>query len=811
MNVRGDILKARRTALLCCCVFWGGGPAAIAADAPAAAVPAETGWYSNGGVEVGGRFFIERPPSGFGRAPPPANWLTPSTSDSIAKFEEYGEIPRGLYWDWFRLQAGSNDGQYLTNFSGRHIGLNDQEYEADFYKVGEHYLTVGWNQIPHLISTSAKTVFFGVGSPFLAVSDPLQANLQPNLANATANSPAGVTARSNIENFINNAANPATLSTQRDTAYVNYKATPSDDFEVKVDYSHERRTGTRPIGVNYGYAAAPSTPGFASNVIEAIQPFNDTTQNVRANAQYVSTTPWGKRWTAQVQYFGSHYDNALSMLEAENPFCLTCTLVAPLGPDRAPTLLRLALPPSNNANAITLNSFVDLPWNGRYTSTIQYNVMQQNDPFVSTATNGLMAAPFPAPSANARMDALLLNNVLTTNITKDLKTTLRYRYYDLDNRTPELLWQNYVASDSSIANDPRRNLALAYNKQDANAEVNYRATNTLTVGAIAGWQRYDRTRRDVNVTNEYFGKFYGDMKLWDVGLARGNLMYASRRYDRYDAFAFVAVPGLQFSENVVELRKYDIANRDRLKGELFFDIPVNSIATVTPNLGFRIDDYPPDVLNQLGVSEDRGWNAGIEAGFIFNPQLKASIVYNYEPRELTVSGCCGGAPGGVIPENIWTSNITQHYNTFIVALDWKAIPKRLEFKAEYLYVSGSEANDTQPCASGNNGCTGSGTGVTTTQFPTERNELQRFSVLGKYFVDEAVVRQLGFQGEVVAKLRYVFERNRNSNWATDNMTPYVPTADQTADLTGGGRSLFLAAINPNYTAQFIAASLAFTW
>ena len=44
-----------------------------------------------------------------------------------------------------------------------------------------------------------------------------------------------------------------------------------------------------------------------------------------------------------------------------------------------------------------------------------------------------------------------------------------------------------------------------------------------------------------------------------------------------------------------------------------------------------------------------------------------------------------------------------------------------------------------------------------------------------------------------------------------DMTPYIPTPDQTADLTGGGRSIFLAAFNPNYTAQYIAASLALRW
>lgn len=104
-----------------------------------------------------------------------------------------------------------------------------------------------------------------------------------------------------------------------------------------------------------------------------------------------------------------------------------------------------------------------------------------------------------------------------------------------------------------------------------------------------------------------------------------------------------------------------------------------------------------------------------------------------------------------------------------------------------------------------------GTGVTPTQFPTEKNSFQRFSTTARYFVDPAVVRQMGWNGEVIAKLRYIYERNRTENWAIDNMTPYIPTPDQTADLTGGGRSIFLAYANPNYTAQIIAMSLAFKW
>ncbi|HEU0011002.1 MAG TPA: hypothetical protein VFT34_14385, partial [Verrucomicrobiae bacterium] len=96
------------------------------------------------------------------------------------------------------------------------------------------------------------------------------------------------------------------------------------------------------------------------------------------------------------------------------------------------------------------------------------------------------------------------------------------------------------------------------------------------------------------------------------------------------------------------------------------------------------------------------------------------------------------------------------------------------------------------------------------QFPTERNTFQRFNVIGRYYVDPAVVRGMGWTGDVVVKVRYTAERNHNTNWATDNVTPYVPTPD-TTELTGANRSLFLAAFNPNYTAQVIAASVAVKW
>ena len=54
----------------------------------------------------------------------------------------------------------------------------------------------------------------------------------------------------------------------------------------------------------------------------------------------------------------------------------------------------------------------------------------------------LVAAPgLPASSLNGAINTLLSNNVVTTQITPELKSKLVYRYYDFANNTPELLVQ----------------------------------------------------------------------------------------------------------------------------------------------------------------------------------------------------------------------------------------------------------------------------------------------------------------------------------------------------------------------------------
>ena len=95
-------------------------PFALAQDAnlPVKAAPAADNsiWYSHGVIDAGGNIFIEKQPSGFGKIPTDPFWLTPKTTDSNAKLNEYGKVPQGLFLDVFGLNAGTKDGRFAVDF-----------------------------------------------------------------------------------------------------------------------------------------------------------------------------------------------------------------------------------------------------------------------------------------------------------------------------------------------------------------------------------------------------------------------------------------------------------------------------------------------------------------------------------------------------------------------------------------------------------------------------------------------------------------------------------------------------------------------
>jgi MtrB/PioB family decaheme-associated outer membrane protein len=823
---------------------------ALAGDLPVSPMVQEAaGWYFSGGLETGGRYVFDRPPSGYGTTPASSGglcsvgggsavtqcFLTASQTQSRAKFEEYGSVPNGLFLDWINLQGGTKDGRYAYDFWGRSVGLNNQGYELNVAKIGEFYLSVGWDQTPHLMSTSAKTVFSGVGTTSLTVDPTLRANLAPLTADPNTGDPVlGAANRDAMQAFINNAEKSIVLSTQRDKASIAGRYTPNADWDFSAQYEHEHRTGVRAAGLAY-FGDAVSTAHYP---IEVPQPIDDTTQNAEAKGEYVGTGPWGK-WSSNVVYNGSIYHNNLKQLDVQNPLCdsINCDVLTGgtgANPFFAPNTLRMGLDPSNNANAVTWNGALDLPfWKARYVSTVQYNAMRQNDPFVDTGTNGLVAPPVtlngvPVGSLNGQVNTTLWNNIVTMSPTKDLKVTLRGRHYDVDNNTPSLHVDDWITIDSTCSSGnvnlngtcgggaARNSLPISYIKDNASADMSWKAASWATVGGGYYWERWDRKLRDVNVTNENTLKAFVDLTPNEIAHGRISYQYGERRYGTYDIAQFVETPGLMSDQFASNLRRFDVANRNRQKVDAQMDFALNSSLTISPNAGLRWDDYPDQVFNLQGVSSDHSWNAGVELGAALGPQVKLMAAYNYEDRRLVQASGNGDSNGVACPspldntantpECTWRNNSVQRYHTFLLASDWKVVPEKFDLRLEGLYTMATEANQFTPCtASVPGACDGFGTNP----FPDSRANLIRFNAVAKYYVDPDLVQRLGLTGAVIVKARYTWERNSVDNWAINNMTPYVATPD--GQLEGGNRALFLAATNPNYTAQTVALSVAVHW
>ncbi|MGA7807315.1 MtrB/PioB family outer membrane beta-barrel protein, partial [Bradyrhizobium sp.] len=472
----------------------------LKAPAQADAVPY---WWFSGYVEAGGRDFLNDPLSNGQTAvytnknlPVPTVALT--NQKSLAKYYEYSDIKPGAFGD-FTMSVGSKDGLYQADVGGKNVGYDDQNYYLDLSKAGQHYLNLGWDQTPHLYSTSAQTPWLGVGTNMLTL-------------------PAGCASKTNTTAAVVTGANclgPTTdVGIHRDTGSVGYRWTPTDAWDVRADFSNMHRSGTQVDGVvGMGPAGFPYGPN------QVIKPVDDTTQNFGVNGEYAGTSPWQQKYTFKVGYQGSTYNDGFSSYTVQNPYCTgnSCE-VAALSP-----FDRLSTPPSNQMNAGTSTLAADLPFKSRYVGTVNYTSMTQNAAFIPMTANPNAPAAVagilptlngvPQTSLNGNIDTLLSNNVVTTNITPDLTSKASYRYYDFQNNTPQLMlgtpgsttaWASYdqnVATERAI-----QSLSIAYIKQNAGEELTWRPTSAWHFGAAYGFEHYDYTDVDATSTSENSGK-----------------------------------------------------------------------------------------------------------------------------------------------------------------------------------------------------------------------------------------------------------------------------------------------------------------
>lgn len=783
----------------------------VAKEEPARSVPdfdaAHGGWSYSGEFEAGWRSFIQRPPKSATPWVSPTNPTGGGDRNNRSKFEEYGRIAPGFYAEYLRMTLQTKDGTYWNELRADNIGNNNQRYIFDFSKAGEHYLTLGWDEIPHLYNTSALSIWNGVGTTTLTTPVAVPGNTLSIVAPATTTTAAQ---RAAVTNALAGKTNLIDVGIDRRKGSAAYRWTPDPNWDVKASYSHEQREGTQIAGFPIGGLA-----GTGLQQMQAPRPIDDTTQIGKLSGQYFGPTPWGGHYNVQVGGGFSLYDNSFNSFTVQNPF------FDPANPRVFSPAARISLMPSNQAYNTGVTTGIDLPFKTRWNSTFQYTTMRQNEAFMPFTVNpNITTFLLPASSLNGEVNTALYNTTATTQWTPEFRTTTRYRYYDNDNQTPELLMPNYVVEDSSAtgiaAGIPRRSLSMSYTKQNASGEMQWRPAKWVTFGSTFGWEQWDRSRRDANVTNEFIGKLTADFKVHDIATLRTSGQYSERRYDNYDGLAMARDTYYSATANNgtnLLMRKFDMANRNQTKANAFLDIsgPAGSVFrdfVISPTAGLRFEDYPDDPLF-FGLKKSNTWNAGIDITYSFTPgsSIQASYLYETYDRFQVGSGTLTNSATGLpnaTPINAFGSNTLEKVQTILIASTLELIPGVLDFKLGYAISFSHEDWDYGPY-SGYALLANAG-GAVYRPFPTVSTNYQRLDASLKHTIDPSIVAKLGWTGEVYVKARYIWERNSVDNWQQDLMSPYLYLVDTTL-----ARMIDMGATNPNYDAQYFQVSLNAKW
>ena len=255
--------------------------------------------------------------------------------------------------------------------------------------------------------------------------------------------------------------------------------------DVKLAYFRERRTGDR--------AAAGTSFGF-SNVVENPEPVGYLTQDIGADAELAGS--WG------VARAGVHYNwfqNNITGLAFDNPFRATdstdpSAYQAPgSGSTGGPRYGLVALPPDNEAVTGTAAATIKVGKSSRAGADIAIGHWSQDTTdFIPYTTNTAITSPFPAtdPSRlpaqrlDGSIDTTSFNAYFNSRPADRVSFNLRFRRYDLENKTTRISFPGYVRFDAVWEDIPRISVPYGFTNDRFDAPVSFDVGKVTLEGGL---------------------------------------------------------------------------------------------------------------------------------------------------------------------------------------------------------------------------------------------------------------------------------------------------------------------------------------
>jgi MtrB/PioB family decaheme-associated outer membrane protein len=718
----------------------------IGAAGVAAAQTQLGGFNVEGGIEAGGRFYLDSRPS----------------SKDRAKFEEYRDMNPGLFLVGANLRLSRPDESLFGEFGGSKWGFSDQDYYLSFGRLGTWQFDFLWDQTPHILSTTARLLATEPHPGVFVLPAP-----RPPLP------------------VHNSAPYLDPIAVQWDKALMRFAYSVSPNLDFAAEYARTQKSGSKPMGMAFG------SPG--ANFYEVLQPIDQVVHDFRLRAAFADPL-----YQIQFGYTLSVFSNDLNRIQADNP-CFQNPGICSTAEQNGPATGQSSLPPSNMAHSLNLAGGVNLPLRTRINGNFAWGLNLQNDSFLPhtinssptfTSNPGLV---LPDQSLHGLVQTWLVYLSATSRPFDPVTFTAKYRFYDYDDQGPTITFPATVVNDSALG--PLRSAGRwSYQKQDAGLDARTRLFQVFALTTGVGWERWDRNEhREVPVSNEYFGKVALDATPTEWLLARVSYIPSFRRISEYNTRAHAEHSVVEDAEAAAAgqsllLRKFDEADRDRQKIEGQLQLTFADVFTATPSGAFRYDNY---VNSPLGLQTETAWTAGIDLSWTPMERVSFSAGYTFEQilqKMKSRSRPVSGTTTLDFSDFDWVSDLSDTVQTAYVGVKAALIPKVLDLRIDGAFANALGRIETSNPTTPVSGTAAQNATATAKPFPAFQDTLIRVEASLIYY----------FLKNWYARVGYAFEKWDKTDFRTDTLNPFM-----------GVSSIWLANDLRNYTAHMMGLTLAY--
>jgi MtrB/PioB family decaheme-associated outer membrane protein len=526
-----------------------------------------------------------------------------------ARYQRYRDLRDGPFAR--NLSFNRRTADWTVAASATNIGYRDQRYQAELTNVGKLRVSLLWDQVPLFISRDTRTLYAQVQPGVFRLEDAMQANNQ-----------AGLTT---IRNYVDQAVRFDTR-TRRDIGAFDVVLTASPALDLAANVTTTTREGAIPYGAPFGF----------SNLVELPVPIDQRTTDAKTSIEWAS-----QRGMVSVGWDGSWFDNRIETLIWDNPLKIadSPSYSSAYIDGRGPAQARMALWPSNTQQFVHATGSVVTPGRGRLLAYVAIGENRQNADLLPHTINALIPdIPLERPTAEAEVRNTLFNVQYTARPIRQFAVSAKYRYADLDNRTPHFETFGRVRFDGAYddaANSPEPE-AYSVRRQTFDVDGTLSAVRFASLKVGYTNQVVDRTFRIFRETTENTFRLSVDSIGNPYFTVRALFEDGSREGDSFDEHLlehFAEQPGM---------RHYDVSNRERRRGTLMVTAHPTAVFGFSASAGLGRDEYPEAEFG-LQSYDTNQYAVGVDV--IPNDRVGFNVVYAWEDyASLTRSRTAAPAP-----------------------------------------------------------------------------------------------------------------------------------------------------------------------